>query len=278
MTPRVLVLVVLSIGLIGSADFFGGIASKRSSPFTVAALSQWVGVPVITVVALLEGGAMIARDAQLGLLAGVGSALGVVVMYRGFSVASVGVVAPIASTVGAMLPIVVGLATGERPSALVATGLVFGVASVLLVGYVRGQARLSIRGVAHGIVAGSGFAAMVVIYAATSEASGLTAAVSGRISAATLATLAMVAVGAPRRVSRTAVKPAVLSGVFAGVGMGFFVSASQVGELVVVGVAVAMFPVVTVILAALFLDERLVRSQWAGVALAASAVAMISVG
>lgn len=278
MTPDILVLVLLSIGLIGSADFFGGIAAKRSSPYAVAAWSQWAGLPVIAIVAVIFGGEIIANDALLGLVAGAGSALGVVVMYRGFSVASVGVVATIAATSGAMLPIIVGLAAGERPSTIVAVGLGFGVLSVVLIGYVPGEAHLSATGVLHGMVAGSGFAAMVVSYAATSEESGLTSAVAGRVSAAVLATIAMLALGAPRQVERSAVTSTVLAGALAGLGMGFFVAASQRGELVVVGVAIAMFPAVTVVLAALFLHERLVASQWFGIVLAVSAVAMISIG
>jgi len=278
MNPDILVLVLLSIGLIGSADFFGGIAAKRSSPYAVAAWSQWAGVPVIAIVALIFGGQIIVNDALLGLVAGTGSALGVVVMYRGFSIASVGVVATIAATFGAMLPIIVGLAGGEQPSTVVAVGLGCGVLSVALIGYVPGEAHLSATGVLHGIVAGSGFAVMVIAYAATSEESGLTSAVAGRVSAAALATLAVLALGVPRRVERSAVIPTVLAGALAGVGMGFFVSASQRGELVVVGVAIAMFPAVTVVLAALFLHERLVTSQWLGIVMAASAVAMISIG
>lgn len=278
MTPDILVLVLLSIGLIGSADFFAGIAAKRSSPYAVAAWSQWAGIPVIAVVAMIFGGEIIFNDALLGLLAGTGSVLGVIVMYRGFSVASVGVVATIAATFGAMLPIVVGLATGERPSMIVAIGLGFGVLSVALIGYIPGQAHLSVTGVLHGIVAGSGFAAMVVAYAATSEESGLTPAVTGRVGAAVLATMAMLILGTPRRLERSAVTSTVLAGSLAALGMGFFVVASQRGELVIVGVAIAMFPAVTVVLAALFLHERLARSQWFGLALAVSAVAMISIG
>jgi len=90
--------------------------------------------------------------------------------------------------------------------------------------------------------------------------------------------MAVLALGVPRRVERSAVIPTVLAGALAGVGMGFFVSASQRGELVVVGVAIAMFPAVTVVLAALFLHERLVTSQWLGIVMAVSAVAMISIG
>lgn len=278
MSTHVLVLVLMSIGLIGSADFFGGVASRRSSPFAVAAWSQWVGLPVIAVVSLFVGSEYLSEDVVLGLAAGAGSAVGVGALYRGFSIGSVGIVAPVASTTAAILPIVVGLLAGERPSTVVALGLIAGVGSVILVGYVPGSARLSTRSVLHGLVSGVGFGLMVLAYSGTSEASGLAPAVAGRFSAALLASIALLVVGGSKLVGRSSVVPTVLAGALAGIGMGSFVTASQQGELILVGVAVALFPAVTVVLAAVFLRDRLAVSQWFGIAAAVNAVAMISIG
>ena len=273
-----MLLILISIGLIGSADFFGGIAAKKSSPFAVAAWSQWVGLPVIAVVAVFVGGEIIAKDAALGLAAGVGSGVGVIMLYRGFSVGSVGIVAPVAATVAAILPIVVGLALGERPTTLAAIGLVGGVLSVVLVGYIPGSASISLTSVVHGVLSGVGFAGMVIAYAATSEASGLTPAVTGRLAASLIATVVLMIAGHARRLERTSWMPTFLAGALAGVGMGAYITASQQGELILVGVAIALFPAVTVVLAALFLHERLVISQWIGLALAVAAVSLISIG
>lgn len=278
MNADVLLLVLISIGLIGSADFFGGIASKKSSPFAVAAWSQWVGLPVIAVVAVFVGGELIGRDAALGLAAGVGSGVGVIMLYRGFSVGSVGVVAPVAATIAAILPIVIGLLMGERPSTLVALGLVGGVVSVVLVGYVPGAAALSVTSVVHGLLSGVGFGGMVIAYAATSEASGLTPAVTGRFAAALVATVVMVGVGHSRQITPSSRVPTILAGALAGIGMGAYITASQQGELIIVGVAIALFPAVTVVLAAIFIREHLAPSQWLGIAMAVAAVALISVG
>jgi drug/metabolite transporter (DMT)-like permease len=278
MTADVLMFILLSIGLIGSADFFGGMASKRSNPFSVAARSQWVGLPIIVAVALMVGSEIISRDVLLGLAAGVGSGVGVLALYRGFSAGAIGVVAPIAATFAAILPIIVGLATGERPSSVVAGGLALGLVSVVLVAYVPGTSRLSMNGVVHGLVSGAGFAGMVFAYSSTSEESGLTSAVAGRFTGVMIATVAAIVVGAPRKVSRDAVTSSLVAGVLGGVGMLFFVTASQRGDLIFLGVAIALFPAVTVVLAALFLHEHLARSQWLGIVLAVVAVATISIG
>ena len=278
MSADVLFMVLMAIGLVGSADFFGGIASKKASPFSVAAWSQWVGFPVILVVALAYGGTPTTEDLALGLVAGLGSAIGVVALYRGFSVSAVGIVAPIASTVAAMLPILIGIIAGERPESVVAVGLVVGLVSVVLVGYVPGAGHLSLSGITHGIVSGVGFAMMVVAYSRTSEESGLTSAVSGRFASAVVATVAMLVVGAPRSIERHVWLPTALAGGLAGLGMGFFVAASQRADLILVGMAIALFPAVTVVLAAIFLKEHLARSQWLGIVCAVVAVALISIG
>jgi drug/metabolite transporter (DMT)-like permease len=278
MSGEITVLVLLSIGLIGSADFFGGLASRRTDSFTVGAVSQWAGVPFIALLAALIDSSYIATDVWLGALAGVGSAGGVLALYRGFSVGSIGIVAPVASTTAATIPIVVGLVSGERPSVVVIGGLVLGLVSVILVGYIPGNARLSTASVVHGLVAGVGFGLMVLAYSWTSEASGLAPAVSGRTSAALVATAAVLAIGAPRSVRRSAVLATVLAGALAAVGTGAFVAASQQGDLVIVGVAVALFPAVTVLLASIFLKDRLEPSQWIGLVLAVVAITLISTG
>ena len=278
MSADVLFMVLVSIGLIGSADFFGGIASKKASPFSVAAWSQWAGVPVIVLAALIYGGTPNPEDLLLGMVAGFGSAIGVIALYRGFSVSAVGIVAPIASTVAAMLPILIGIIGGERPESLVAMGLAIGLVSVVLVGYVPGAGHLSMAGVTHGIASGVGFAVMVVAYSQTSEESGLFSAVSGRFSSAIIATIAVVIVGAPRSVDRHVWLPTALAGLLAGFGMGFFVAATQRADLILVGMAIALFPAVTVVLAAVFLKERLAASQWVGILCAVVAVTLITVG
>jgi drug/metabolite transporter (DMT)-like permease len=278
MSADVLFMILMAIGLVGSADFFGGIASKRASPFSVAAWSQWAGFPVILMVAVVYGGTLATEDLLLGVVAGLGSAIGVIALYRGFSVSAVGVVAPIASTVAAMIPILIGIIAGERPEALVAVGLAVGLVAVALVGYVPGVGHLSLSGITHGIVAGVGFAMMVVAYSHTSEESGLVSAVSGRFTSAAVATIAVLVVGAPRTIERHVWLPTALAGGLAGLGIGFFVAASQRADLILVGMAIALFPAVTVVLAAIFLKERLAASQWVGIVCAVFAVSLISLG
>jgi drug/metabolite transporter (DMT)-like permease len=278
MTGSELLLVATATLLIGSADFFGGIASRKSAPLAIASWSQAAGVPVVLVVALVVGGSLGWSDLGLGVVAGLGSALGVGVMYRGFSIAAVGVVAPIASATAAVVPIAIGLASGERPSALVLAGVVLAVVAIMLVGYMPSDGDVDRRGVGYGVVAGIGFGAMVIAYAATSPDSGVWSVVVGRSVAAAAAGVAVVVTGVRWAVDPSVRIATVLAGVLAAVGMAAFVTASQSADLVVLGVALGLFPTVTAILAAVVLRERLRATQWSGIATAAIAIAMISVG
>lgn len=277
MTTEEIALIAVATVLIGSADFFGGVASRSAQPITVSAWSQGVGVPVIAVAAVWIGGVFTGRDAVLGLSAGLGSAIGVVTLYRGFAVSAVGIVAPVAAATAAALPVLVGVVSGERPEPVVTVGIGCALVAVVLVGYLPGS-RFGGVAVSHGLVAGLGFALMVISYAATSPDSGVWSAVVGRIAATGFAVLIAVAAGASLRVPPPVRLPTALAGVLAAVGMAAFVTVSQVVDLVVLGVALGLFPVVTVLLAALFLRERLVATQWLGVGLAAAAVVLMNAG
>jgi drug/metabolite transporter (DMT)-like permease len=274
--PNEIALIGAATLLIGTADFFGGIASRRSAPLTVAAWSRVTGLPVIVAVALVAGGDAISRDIIFGGIAGLGSAIGVAALYRGFSRGAVGVVAPTASITAAVVPIIAGLIESERPSLLVSVGLVLAVVSSLLVAYVPHESAFSTEGLVHGVVAGAAFGVMAIMYSFTTATSGLWPAVSGQVSGSVLAVIVVLVAGTGWKIATSNRVPPVLAGVLGALGVGAFVAASQTTELIMLAVVLALFPTVTVVLAAVFLKERLTLSQWMGVAMAGSAVVLIS--
>lgn len=277
MTADQIVLALVATLTIGSADLFGGIASRRSAPLAVAAWSQGIGVPIVALVAVVVGGRMIAADLALGVVAGIGSAIGVAALYRGFAFSDVGIVAPVAATTAAVLPMLAGFTTGDRPTAVTMAGLGLAVIAIYLVGYVPGSDH-AVTGIGYGLVSGVGFGCMVLAYAGTSQESGVWSAVAGRSAATILLVLAVIIARAAWQIASTARLPTALAGVLAGAGMGAFVAVSQTAELFVLGVILGMFPVVTVILASILLKEKLLASQWAGVVLAGVAVVVINIG
>lgn len=264
--------------LLGTGDLLGGIISRRGNPLAVAGWSQAAGIPILIVLVVFAGGEPIGRDLVLGAFAGLGSSLGVSVMYRGFVHSAVGIVAPTASTTAAVIPIAVAIAVGERPSIIMAVGLALAVVAIILIGR-TGNTAVNVRsGIAHGAVAGVGFGAMVIVYSMTSPESGIWSVVGGRVSGSLAVLGFLVLSRSAWRVSRSSVSPTLLIGVLTSAGLAAFVIASQTSALIVLGVALAIIPTFTALLAAIFLKEHLTRTQWIGIATTALAIALISIG
>lgn len=271
-------LLAVATVLIGTGDLFGSIASRRGNPLAVAGWSQVVGIPIVLALALSVDGDPLQRDLLLGAVAGLGSGLGVAIMYRGFAHSAVGIVAPTASTVATVIPMVVALVLGERPTALITFGVLLAIIAIVLIGRVRDSLTNVASGVIHGMVAGVGFGAMVVAYSMTSTESGMWSVVVGRISGPAAVLGVILVVGSGVRIKRSNASATLLAGVLTSAGLSAFVVASQTSDLIILGVALAMIPTFTVVLAVVFLKEHLARSQWLGIATAAVAIAMISVG
>jgi drug/metabolite transporter (DMT)-like permease len=137
----VTILALAAAVLYGTADFLGGVASRRASVFAVLAMTVPAGAVVVVLVALLGeatglggllGPGALGDPASVGgwgavgwaMAAGVCGASGLIAFYAGFAAAPISVVAPVAALVSTVLPVGVAIADGERLSAaLVAGGL-----------------------------------------------------------------------------------------------------------------------------------------------------------
>src|SRR4051794_38372901 len=133
----------------GFSDFFGGLQSRKRPLLAVLAATQTAGLVLMVVVAAARGEGPPAAGGWNAWAAG-GGLLGIVglaAFYRGLATGNMGVVAPISSA-AAIVPLTVGLATGERPSALQGAGVVLAIAGVALAsleheGHVTGGGRLA---------------------------------------------------------------------------------------------------------------------------------------
>jgi drug/metabolite transporter (DMT)-like permease len=146
----VTILALAAAALYGTADFLGGVASRRASVFAVLALTVPAGAVVMVLVAALGqvpalGGLLghggIGAPTSVGdwsaagwaAASGVCGAGGLIAFYAGFASAPISVVAPVAALVSAVLPVSVAIAGGERPGAtVIAGGLICLVAIVLV--------------------------------------------------------------------------------------------------------------------------------------------------
>src|SRR5215210_7469491 len=105
----------------GLADFLAGLASRRVSVLAVLLLVEGGGLVVIAAVALAASPEWFddTGDALLAAAGGISGVLGLGLFYRALAIGTMSVVAPISAS-GVALPVVVGVVTGDRPSALAA--------------------------------------------------------------------------------------------------------------------------------------------------------------
>ncbi len=258
----------------GVSDYVGGAVTKRAAAPVVVLWSQSVGFFVAVAGALVIGGRLDWASALWGAAAGVAGAIALVSLYQGLATGRMAVVAPVSSLVGASLPIVAGLATGERPAASTLAGIAVAVPAIWMVsGTDDGAGR---AGIGFAIAAGVGFGIFFIFLAQTPDEVGLWPLVPARV--ASISTMAAV-IGFRRTGVGVDRKLYPLIGV---AGSGdmlanmLFLAAVQTGLLSVVAVLSSLYPAVTVVIARFF-GEAVSRSQWIGVVLAVVAVGLIAV-
>lgn len=260
----------------GVADFLGGLKSRTVHVLVVLLLAQISGVLAIGLVVAIAGNAPPA-SVLWAALAGVFGTLGLASFYRGMAVGAISVVAPIAA-VGAIVPVIFGIATGDDVSPFQVIGFALALSGVALASFERpeaGAVRIA-AGVPWALAAVVGFGGY---YVPMHEASGedfLWAALVFRCTVAVIAFTAWLVVRPSLRAARGHLGAIVMIGILDTAGNALFAAASSLGEVSVVSVLATLYPVTTVALAALVLGERLDRLQLAGVASALAGVVLIS--
>ncbi|MEJ7796138.1 MAG: EamA family transporter [Nocardioides sp.] len=267
----------------GLSDFVGGVTSKKASPWSVALVAQLAGGVVVLLLSTVLDGSPTGTDLAWAIVAGVANGIGTGFLYRGLSSGRMGVVAPVSGVGAALVPVAVGLITGERPASLVWLGIVVALPGIWLVARSPEQEdvggdRPTSGGVLDGILAGLGFGALFAALAQIPESAGfLPLALNQLVAGAVIVTMAL-ALRAPWVPRQPAAAFGAVSGVLGATATGAFLLATQSGFLTVTAVLASLYPAFTVILAATILREHIHRSQAAGLVLCGCAVALVAGG
>jgi drug/metabolite transporter (DMT)-like permease len=264
----------------GFADFGAGVASRRQPALVVGWMMQLVGAIVAALVVLALWDAPPSwQQALWAATAGTVGLVGLISFYHGLSIGPMGIVGPL-STTAALVPLVYGLARGERPSTLQLTGValaIVGVIAASLEPLPEGRGRKVGAGVGFALVAALGFGWSLI--ALNKAAAGGTpwAVLIMRLCAVPT----LLAIASATRLPRPGGRHwplLVFVGVFDTAATLLYAAASTRGLLSVVAVLASLYPVVIVVLARIFLHERIARPQLAGVAVALAGVALVSAG
>jgi drug/metabolite transporter (DMT)-like permease len=262
----------------GCGDFGGGLLTRRTALFGVVLISQFVGMLVALALALVSGEtAPLPGDLAWSVLGGVAGGIGITALYRGLAVGRMGVVAPVTGVIAALIPVAAGFLLEGLPGALVLVGIMLAILAVILVSRVRDEGS-GPSGLGLALVAGVAIGAFSVCIAQISDGHAFGPLVVIRATEAILVAVAVIVTRLPWRPAGRLVPAIAAVGVLDMVGNGAFILAVQAGALAVAAVLSSLYPVTTVILAAIVLHERVTRIHALGIALAIAAIACIAVG
>lgn len=266
----------------GAADFIGGVGSRRHSTWQVVLIGQTAGALVMLVAGLTLPGSPDMADFAWALLAGVGSATGSIFLFRGLARGRMGLVAPISAVGAAVLPVLVGVAFGDRPSWLVWVGVLAALPGIWLVSRETTSDRpASTQGaLVDGAIAGVGFGVLFIALAQISADAGVLPLAANQLIGAILTMVTATSLGQswrPRRgMGAGVVGWGSASGVLGASGTLAFMVATGTTSLGIAGVLASLYPAVTVLLAAVVLGERIGTTQRTGIGICTLAVATLA--
>ena len=270
----------------GFADFFGALGSKHIKPVVVTFWSGLSGLALLLTASLFMGADFNQSSILCGVIGGIASAFAMTCLYAALAIGPISILSPLSAVVMAIVPMIIGFAQGDRFSlwGWLALGAIL--VAVVLVGFVPGEdVRLpSLKGLLLGIGAGIGMGAVLLALAAAPKDSGLASPAILRAVSASLLGIFMLVTIRRSRAEATASKASIriwlavmVTGFLDSSANVFFTIASREGSLSVVSVLTALYPLGTIILARIFLKEKIARSQLAGIVLALGASAVLAI-
>jgi drug/metabolite transporter (DMT)-like permease len=263
----------------GSSDFGGGLISRKLHPSAAVLLSQAIALAALALLrpfVALPGGWYL----LIAVAAGMVATLSLASFYRAMAQAPLSLVAPITAA-GTGIPVLVGLARGERLDLLQVAGIVVTIVGVILACGPEFRAGVGARrdAVMFAILASAGFGVAYTLLAlAVGSGSLYGTLLLQRIGGLLVLGPIVLAGGILPGLALTAGRWAALAAVGLSdiVANGCYAYAASQGDLAIAAVLASLYPVVTALLARGILAERLRFVQSIGVIAALGGVLLLS--
>ena len=278
-----ILLALASAAAYGLSDFVGGLVSRRTSAWAVAVVGAATAGILTAGLSFAVAGDPTRADFAWAVVAGLGSGAGAGFLYRGFAAGRMGVVAPVSAVGAAIVPLLVGVLSGERPGPLVWCGIGIALPGIWLVSRepvseVGREAVTAAAGLVDGLLAGLGFGILFAALGQIPDTAGLWPLAVTQLLSVPAVILIATMVRESWLPGDRAVLPAVWCGVLSTVATAAFLLATQRGFLAVAAILASLYPAVTVLLAATVLREHIHRAQGVGLVLCGAAVALVAAG
>lgn len=273
-----IVLALCSSVAYGLTDFLGGVAARRAHIFMLGTITQPLGLVLLLPFAFIVGGTVDGEVWFWGVVSGLGGAIAYVLLFRALAIGPMSVASPVSALIAVVLPVLAGLAFGERLPLVGWLGIALGMVAVLMVSQVHEDAPhpVTLKVLLLSIGAGVFISVFLVALERAPDDSGLWPIVIVRIVTTVLLVTAAVSSRVISRPPRDVIGLAAASTILDVLATVAFMLATREGLLTVVAVITALYPAATVIMARLVLKEHLQVMQRLGLLLAAISVAVLA--
>ncbi len=274
----------------GGADFFGGLAARRSSTLLTTTGVALVGLVGLAITAIFIP-AISSADAWIyGGASGLAGAIGIGLLYGSLAIGPMSILSPATAFISAIVPVSVGISQGEGGGLGFFIALALALIAVILVGFVPEAGAVRPQPIGLLMAAGSGtfIGLTIVLIDASPGDSGLIPLLANRIVSSTALLIATAFVvlyrtarqRSPRLPGLGELMPVwpmiAIAGVLDVLANVVVLYGLRLGDLSVVSVLVALYPAGTILLAGVVLRERIAPIQWAGLVLALGASALLA--
>src|SRR5436190_16261219 len=249
----------------GAGDFSGGIAARRADVFGVVAFAHGAGLVVMLALARIWGETWPGLHEFLwAAAAGISNGIAIAAFYRALAISKMGITAPIAAVITAMLPVIVGSAREGLPGPFQLAGFVLALIAIWMIAKPEaGDGRA--RGIGLAILAGLGFSGYLVLIRYGGSTSAFMPVALARLSSLLLMFIIILRNRRPWIPAPGPMWIAITAGIFDAIGGGLFLLAAQRGRLDVAAVLSSLYPPSTVLLPTIFLKEQLTVIQKNGI-------------
>lgn len=273
----------LSALLYGISDFFGGFATRKSRVLSVLLLSQCIGITltllILTITSFKQPSI---QDILFGLAAGITGTMGLLILYKGIANSIVAIVSPISAVIGAIVPVIFALINGEKPNIMVSIGSIICLPAIIMITHDSGlgtkEKSVIKRSILYGISAGIAFGIFFISLSCCNEEAGLWPLVAAKTASISIIVTSMVVLKQPFYIKSSGYIPGIIASVFDMGANILFMAATQLGMLSIAVIITSMFPAPTVVLARIFMHQKIPKVRLIGFILALVGIGLISAG
>lgn len=266
----------------GAADFSGGLAARKTGAYRTVFYAEIIGIFILFFVIMAVGEPFPnSRVWIFATLAGALGTMGLILLYHSMTLGLMSIATPVSALLAAALPVFFGIFREGLPEWMTFIGFGFALLAVWMISQGEAGVRdilLHLSDLKLPLLAGIGFGFyFILMHEATNTGATIWPMAASRFGGLILITTYMLITRSPWKVGDSTAWPIItLNGILDISGNAFFILASQAGRLDVSAVLSSLFPGATVLLAWIFLNERLSRNQWIGILSALIAIVLMT--